>query len=178
MALAFYKKTNSKGFTLLELLVSVFIITMMSGLFLVNYESTNSRTQLINAAQQLASDIRLTQEYSLGSKEYKGAISPGGWGIRFQSDAANNTYYTIFSDVDEDMAYDAVEEYQKINLPNGITIGSINTGTPTDVIFLPPDPEVYFNSLVSPPTNSQIQLSDGNTTKTVLINYLGLVDVN
>ena len=58
------------GFTLIELMVSVSIVALVSGIFLVNYHSANKQSELSMSAQKLVSDIRLAQSYSLGSKEY------------------------------------------------------------------------------------------------------------
>lgn len=180
----FGRQSMADGFTMIELLVSFFIIAMMSGLFLVNYSAITKRPALINAAQQVASDIRLVQEYSLGSKEFNGAISAGGWGMRFQSAAGSNASYKIFADINGDKDKSSNEEFLTINLPGGIKINQIIVGTavtvtPVDMVFLPPNPGVYFSGATNPAINSaEIQLSDGNTTKKVLVNYLGLIDVN
>ena len=50
------------GFTLIELIVSMAIITMITAIFLVNYRSTTRRADLRLTAQRVVSDIRLTQK--------------------------------------------------------------------------------------------------------------------
>jgi Tfp pilus assembly protein FimT len=174
-ATSYRLQANNFGFTLVELLVSLSIIIMMTTLFLANYHSSNERSKLSSASQQMASDIRLAQSYALGSKKFNGAIPPGGWGVYFNE---TNTSYIIFADNDGGKDYDDPgEKFSEIDLPANVTISSIDVANDVDIVFLPPDPEVFFNGLTAPAVNSvQIELSDGETVKTVEVNYLGLVD--
>jgi prepilin-type N-terminal cleavage/methylation domain-containing protein len=169
------KIKKQHAFTLIELIISIFIITMITGLFLANYHSANERQELIMAAQKLASDIRLAQSHSLGAKEFKGNVPLGGWGVRFVLDSSD---YIIFADDDGDFSYTGVsDKHDETNLPGGITINQfIGKTTPVDIVFLPPDPVTYIKGDPSA-ISVDIQLSDGETTKTVKVNFLGLVDV-
>jgi hypothetical protein len=123
------------------------------------------------AAQKLVSDIRLTQEYALGSKEfYLGGVSygvpPGGWGIRF----AQPDYVYIFADNEPGATTNILGDYKIITLPQGISLQSNNIS----IVFEPPNPTVYIEGGASSAT---IELTDGNSTKSIQINFLGLVDM-
>ena len=171
------KKNSSKGFTLIELLVSILIITTMTGLFLVNYHNTNKRSQLNLVKQKLVSDIRLAQNYSLGSKTYDGESAPtGGWGVHFA--LADPGKYIIFADLNGNKAYDSglSEAKETKNLPVGVVINSLTPAGAVDVVFLPPDPTVYINGLGG--VNAQIQLKENinNSTALVTVNFFGLID--
>ncbi|MDO8593062.1 MAG: type II secretion system protein [bacterium] len=168
-------KTN-QGFTLIELLASVFIIALISGVFMVNYQNTNKRSQLKMSAQKLVSDIRLAQNYSLGSKAYNGTNTPtGGWGAHFN--LASPGQYIIFADIDGDHAYGADDAGEVKNLPAGVVIDSLSPGDMVDIVFLPPDPITYVNA--SPAAGAQITLKEGvnNSTAAVRVNSFGLIDV-
>lgn len=167
----FFNK-KSAGFTMMELMVSIFIIALISGIFLTNYHSTNKRSELILTAQKLVSDIRLMQANSLGAVELAGEVPEGGWGVHFNE---GDSDYIIFADIDADYTYDGGEEYKIINLPGSITINSIDIGNSVDIVFEPPDPTTYINT--DPVANVQIELTDGDSSKTIEVNFFGLIDV-
>lgn len=173
--------TSDSGFTLLELLASIFIITAMSGLFIVNYHNTNKRSELSAAKQKLASDIRLAQNYSLGSKTYDGLNTPkGGWGAHFS--LADPSHYIIFADKAEagfpngNQTYGAGEAMETKTLPAGVTIDSLSPAGAVDIVFFPPDPAIYVNGNIN--TNALITLKENvnNSTAAVSVNFFGLID--
>ncbi len=159
------------GFTLAEILVSMFIIITLTTLLLVNYHSTNKRSELVMATQKLASDIRLTQEYALGSKEFyfeevSQGVPPGGWGIRF----VQPDYVYIFADNEPGGATNILGYYKTINLPKGISLISNNVS----IVFEQPNPTVYIEGGAS---SVIIELTNGESNKRIKVNFLGLVDV-
>ena len=194
------------GFTLIELIVSVSIIALVTGIFLANYSSANRRSDLTMTAQKLVTDIRLAQNYGLGLSRYglSGStnVPSGGWGAHFDLANYGNNKYVIFADDDGDSLFDAGEDNltygaQVTTLPANIVIDSIKVGTAvgasvgfstenkTDITFLPPDPITTINSpnnySLGPEFNKQVDiiLKDlkTNNIKTVRINYLGLAEV-
>lgn len=172
---------NNKGFTLVEIIVSVSIIGLISGLFLTNYHGTKNSSELIMAARKLSSDIRVAQNYTLGLKKFKGDLPYGGWGLNFNS--TNNDRYILFADMNEDPAlgytYEAVEQYQEIKLPRNIIISAIEVdGVPKsflNLVFEPPYSKVYAN--LDNNKNSKIILTNGEKTIEVFVNFFGLIDI-
>jgi len=168
---------NEAGFTLAELLVSIFIIGLLSSLFLVNYRNTNQRSELGVEKQKLVSNIRLAQNYSLGSKTYDNLATPaGGWGVHFAQ--AEPAQYFIFADINSNRAYDSGEFKETKTLPSGITIDSLNPANNLDIVFLPPDPRVYVNGQEY--ANALITLKENlnNSTASVSANLFGLIDAD
>lgn len=171
---------NSAGFTLIELLVSVFIIAAMSGLFMANYHNANKRSELGMIKQKLASDIRLAQNYSLGSKTHDGLEIPkGGWGVHFNDN--DKSQYIVFADINGNKKYNSVNEAMETKiLPAGITIDSFSPsqGNTLDIVFLPPDPVTYVND--SDTTSAQIILREdiNNSTAIITVNSFGLIDTD
>lgn len=183
--------SNNKGFTLIEMLVSISIIALISTIFLANYRSANRRAILNTAARQLASDIRLAQSYTMGLKDFNGAVPSGGWGMEF-SNARN--YYEMFTD-DGDQSYTAgsSEMYKKIDLPQGIETRFIycstdpaapaacsGAGSPEGfAIFLPPNPDVIIKEGVNDCKSACLVVYDTvlNAEKHIKINQLGLVSM-
>ncbi len=181
---------KKSGFTLIELIVSVGIISMVTGIFLANYSSANRRTDLTMTAQKLVSDIRMAQNYALGLARYGNSgstnVPPGGWGIHFDLQNYGNNQYVIFADDDGNTIYgsgeaDITHGAQVSSLPANISIYSLSTGNSADITFLPPDPITTITNISTMATSSQVDivLRDLRTSaiKTVRINFLGLVEV-
>ena len=170
------KFKKQSGFTLMELLASMFIIALLTGIFLTNYHGANQRNKLIMATQKLAGDMRMAQNYALGAKEFDGNMPAGGWGVRLDTASPNN--YIIFADNDiDEYDYDSGEEYSTINLPDGVIIHSIDLGASVDIVFLPPNPDTYINGADDNTVKITLRDSNGNTTKTIEVNFFGLIDV-
>jgi prepilin-type N-terminal cleavage/methylation domain-containing protein len=182
------KTRQQRGFTLLELLVSAFIIALVSGIFMVNYHSTNKRSELTMIKQKLASDIRMAQNNSLGSKTYDGDgghTPKGGWGVHF--DLSNPRQYIIFADkndLDGNKTYDVGEAVESKNLPAGVAIDSLIVRTPVntlDIVFFPPNPVTYINGYnaydnQAEPASIILRESFNNSIGTVTVNLFGLID--
>lgn len=173
----------------MELIVSISIITLLTAIFLANYHTINQRTDLTMTAQVMVSDIRSAQANALGLIKYEGEIPQGGWGVFLSAYADEGGQYIIFADMDGDQTQsgdEAAISYgaktvtlpPKINidgifLPNGSQVFKAN------IIFLPPDPLTYIVTEQGTTTSLSIRLKENvnNTTKTVRINFLGLVEV-
>lgn len=170
-------KNNLAGFTLAELMVSIFIITILTGTFLANYHGINKRSEINMIAQKMLSDIHLAQSNSLSLEEY-GAnnIPSGGWGIHLVEEESG---YIIFADNNGDKVYSIDEGEESLGAKNismdNVAISNIDLADSLDIVFLPPDPEVYFNGVSN--QEAIITLSDGESDKSIVINFLGVVDV-
>ena len=157
----FIKRSHKKGFTLVEALVSVSIVTLIMSSVLFNYVAFNDDLALGSAGQELAISVRQAQTYGLTVREVTKDITAGGrfssaYGIHFNVGASE---YYIFADLDGDGAYDegggcgsglggGTECVEKITLRNSITIYGVGDATcPTSgsammsVTFLRPNPD-------------------------------------
>jgi len=189
-----YEIRNTKsGFTLLEVIVTLFIITLLTSLFLTNYRAGSRNTDLTFAMQKLVSDIRTAQNNSLGSVFYNATTTLGGWGVHFDIAAGNNTAYFIFADQNNNKVYDngeAVETAggQTITLPANIVIdrlidssGAGDSHFRLDITFLPPDPvtRIYWDGNSSS-SKATIGLRETvqEQTKSLIVNKLGLIEIN
>jgi len=184
--------SNKFGFTLAELIVSLFIITIITAIFLTDYKSGGRSGDLNLSVQQLASNIRLAQNKSLGSTTYNGNFPLGGWGVHV--DTTNKNSYIIFADSNGNKIYDASPDEglpawggQTVVLPAGIIISSIGTNdqmnpspSSLNITFLPPDPSTVLNDGVGTSSVAIITLRNTvtNITANVTVNFLGLAQVN
>jgi type II secretory pathway pseudopilin PulG len=100
----------SVGFTIIEMLVTIVIITTIAGIFLVNYNTFGSATASINSARDISAFFREAQIFSIGRRE----VSPG-------TDVFNQSYgvyielttpitFFMFVDVNGNAVYDSGEE--------------------------------------------------------------------
>jgi len=200
-----FKFTRNKikpAFTLIEMVISISIITIVTALFIVNYHSANKRTDLTMAAQNLVSDLHLAQNNALGLVKYglgsSAAVPPGGWGISF---ATSTNSYTLFADLDApgdpgylnyDPPTEGIIDYgaRTTSLPAGISIielrtfradGGSDLNSQANVTFLPPDPitNIYRVDTAGTSTAIEIKLQEtqNNSIKTIRVNFLGLAEV-
>jgi len=188
-----YSAPNKQaGFTLIELIVSISIMTLLTVLFLANYKSSNKRTDVIMTAQQIVSDIHLAQNNALGLVKYNGLVPAGGWGISFDT---STTSYMMFADLNAPgtlgyLSYDPLSEgsisygARPTSLSPNIIISSLKVGNNSvpnaTVTFLPPDPQTNISSAGATSTALLIQIQDKSNLsniKTIRVNFLGLAEV-
>lgn len=181
-------KNKKKAFSLVELMVSLSIISILTVLFLANYRSANRRTDLTMTAQVLVTDIRYAQSNALGLVQYEGLMPEGGWGVYFSSLNSDNNQYIIFADDNDNELYDQGEANvasggRVVKLPNNIIIDQLRLGgmprSNANITFLPPDPKTRLRSGEHTSHELEIVLKEtlDNTTTTVRVNFLGLVEV-
>lgn len=142
---------NQQGFTLVELLLSVAIITTLTGLSLPVLESFVRRNDLDLTAQSFVSGIRRASMYARGSQ------GDSTWGVKFAS-----TGMTIFrgtSYATRSTTYD-----ETIPLP-----GSVSTSSTSEIVF---------SKLTATPSAGATILLTGTTndTRTITVNAEGMVD--
>ncbi len=141
---------SQHGFTLVELLLSVAIMTMLIGLSLPVYETFVRRNDLDLTAQNIAGAIRRAETYARGAK------NDSTWGIEFLSSGVTifkgSTYST------RDTSYD-----ETVSLPGSVSISG--------------DSEMIFSKLSgAPDAAGTVSLSSStNDTRTIAVNAKGMV---
>ena len=179
-------KQDSKGFTLIEVMVVIIIIGILATLVLANYKTSSSGSELQYAVQRLAGEIKKAQNMAMSSYKYKeGATEevPCGYGVHFES---NNSYF-LWRDLarvsgdsscaTSDKEYNAGEKIgQDINLPNNINLSFESV----DIFFMPPDPEVFFDGdeMINSTSMEVWDIGSPGNKKIISVNQFGLVEVN
>ncbi|MFH1226191.1 MAG: type II secretion system protein [bacterium] len=171
----FSKHTKKRGFTLIELVVSIFIFVTLAGLVIANFNRGAKSDDLRRAASEAASVLRKAQNLALiGSQQNlpAGAIATTGkFGVHFDKTAGT---YQLFLDYQDggDGGYDIGEEMSGAfyHLPEKVIINSLTpAGDFLDVTFWPPQPTIYFNNVTEPEDEAIIELKH---TKTDSLKYL------
>jgi Tfp pilus assembly protein FimT len=183
------KIKNNYGYTYLDLMLSIAIIGILSAISIITFASYKNNSDVQIAALKLASDIRQTQNYALGLKEFNTSI-PNGWGIHMLTDAANNGKYIIFADKNANFVYDTGnnESSSTINFGqaqiNDITIDNVSGQSQINITFEPPNPTVHICTDAAHCNYQSARLelkgsaSNNSATSSVSVNNLGLVEVN
>lgn len=136
-----------KGFTLIEVLVIMFIISTLSTVLVVNWRKNEKRYQLQRSAQQVVQNLRKAQNMALAGKNLCDQASPcipPSYGVFFSKTTL--TSYVIFSDKNGNDKYGggaSVEAVETINLESGI---ELSLSVDLDVVFSVPDGFVMINA--------------------------------
>ncbi|MCA9356704.1 prepilin-type N-terminal cleavage/methylation domain-containing protein [Candidatus Nomurabacteria bacterium] len=105
---------GAAGFGLIELLISITVVTLVMGVVLVRQNSFNSAVLLRGQAYEIAFQ---TREIQLNAVSASADASLGNFrsvqGIYFDKSTGNASLYKIFRDADSDGFFDAGEEFGK-----------------------------------------------------------------
>ncbi len=179
-----YNRKKSKGFTLIEILVSVGIIILLTALIFPSYKSGEAQFVLDRSANKLAQDLRRAQEMAMSMKEENcNGVKANGYGIHFNiswKDAEGNYYYKLFANCNNNHHRDNNDkDLEEIKLERGIEINNLFPADNFSILFVPPDPCVWINSQSSG-IEAQIVLArkdNPSEKRTIKINNSGLIEV-
>lgn len=173
---------DSKGFTLIELIVAITIMSVVFAIVVPQYSKYVNSRALSLAQEQIAGDIRMTQNYALNIPEVGGSF-PDGYGVRFIKDSS---VYIVFTDGDGDKIYksDGSEKFQDIEMSGGIKINSLKieglASDPVDLVFAPSYGVTYINGVNKSLGNFidlEIEIiNKDNDTKTITVRSSGLIN--
>jgi prepilin-type N-terminal cleavage/methylation domain-containing protein len=152
------KLKNIKGFTLVELLVSVGIFALMTALLMTRYGNFNQGILLNNLAYDIALNIRSAQSYGLNVKSAPGAAANFSndfrypFGVEFES---NSDVFILFADINSNGFFDdglgAILTTRKIkNIASIDSLCVTNTGSCSTTVstltisFRRPDPNAII----------------------------------
>lgn len=149
------QQTFKKGFTILELIIVIAIMSIITAIILFNSRGLNSSILVSNTAYEISLMIREAQVYGLGVRATENTPIGFGYsqGIHFDSSVANANTVILFSDKDNNGQYSgATEDIQTytINKDRAGSILSLCTGVScttvgtADILFRRPNPEAIF----------------------------------
>ena len=173
-----------KGFTLVELMVSVAIFAFMTAFIVSKYGNFNQGILLTNLAYDVALTIRNAQFYGLNVKSnpISGALPNQfnyAYGVHFDKSVSNdnNKKVVFFVDIISDGLYDSTKdgEITTSNIRKGNYVSNLCVGSPCtsvsslDITFLRPDPNAIINANGGATKNSYaeitLQSTDGTQRK-------------
>lgn len=194
--------TSRRGFTVVELIVSIGIIAIISGLALFNGGAFNDNIALSSAAQDVSIAFRQAQNYGSSVRESSSGSNTFTLGYGVAVSGVYPSYGVLFVDSTVNNKYDNLggcsgECVEKLNFRNGITINNSNgvcatnysnattCGTSLHVVFLRPSLNATItlldgsgNVIAGSWASGYVVLkSPRGTTKTVTINNAGQITV-
>ncbi len=158
-------KNLSRGFTLLELLVSISIFTVITTIAVFNNTQFNSSVLLTNLAYEVGLSVRQAQFYGITVKQTAGdpTAFDSGYGVHF--DTSSPSTYVLFEDVNTcvypaictNKMYDVGDVgTETFNIQKGNLIGKICvtdssnvtscSNSVVDIAFVRPNPDAYIRA--------------------------------
>ena len=169
---------KNKGFTMIELLVSIAIFALILFIAIPNFRGSETQEQLYGSARDLASIIRKYQFLASTGRtvNYQGQniLPQGGYGLYITECTGTPCPIKLFADMDGQLDYDGVDEQvfeKEFNLTGRVWISDISISSPLTVLFKPPVPYICINKDCSNIGKVEITLTNSNnSTKKVIIN--------
>ncbi|RJQ30689.1 prepilin-type N-terminal cleavage/methylation domain-containing protein [Candidatus Parcubacteria bacterium] len=96
---------DRRGFSLIELLVTVGILTMVNVMIFASYPEFSKKMSLRKTGNEVALIVRQAQAYALGIKRTEknlGGEEFPGYGVHFNSSQSNNNKIVLFADINAD----------------------------------------------------------------------------
>lgn len=196
------KDAASRGFTLIEMLISLSIFAVITAFVTANYRAGRQGDELRIGSNLVATAIRRAQTAATagqtvmfcrgGARDLKTCPSgrdaecgggvcvtevPNGWGLHFSAVSPDDKKMVLYADINGNRQYDAGEAVRTDSVSGGPFVSVVAVtpaaGSILDVIFEPPAPLVYFNGSAAAATASIVlRHTATGRQKTVSINRI------
>lgn len=176
------KNSSTEGFSILEVMITVAIIGVITGIVVLKYGAFNNLVLLKNQAFQIALDIRAIQTKALSAQGQSGTDFRYAYGVYFSTSAKDS--YILFADTNGNNVYNNGEEIDTRKLDSRFEISSLCNGsicnlTTLSVTFKRPNFDAIMNNgaVSSGKVNVLPKNSTGVTARTITINPAGQISV-
>lgn len=144
---------SNKGFSLIEMLVTVSIFAIISSIVIVRNSQFDDETLLHNLAYDIALSVRQAQQFGVNVRGGEGDFDQA-YGVHFDADS---DVYQFFRDSNGNGAYDSESELlETYTIGRGARIGTIcnlnddrsscGVQESLDVVFRRPNPDAVINN--------------------------------
>lgn len=157
---------KKNGFTLVELLVSFFIITIISALIFFNYRQGQKEGALLRSAQRLASDLRKAQSMATSTLVINGIVY-NYYGLNLSTGSQN---YIIYGSSDGLYTEGIAKKIETISLEQNVKILS---PTSANINFKAPFGETTLTGALT----ITLSFLDESKTKDVIIKTSGQIEI-
>lgn len=173
---------NSLGFTAIELMVVVAIIAVMAGLVIADYNSQRSERTLRIAQNELVTNVRKVQSYSLFSQSLANNKPAQYFVLKFSTSTPDRYYIQAISDVSSAPTLHTIET---VLLPSRVKISGISLTSPiwspsvgpscALLAFKSPYAKLYASSSCNPVSVASVYTITNTDDYRKLIDYSGNV---
>lgn len=151
------KRTNDKGFSILELVITIAVLAVLVGVGSGFYRGITKNAGLTTIARTMSADLRYMQSKSMAGE------SGLKWGVHFVNDTTD--YYELFSTptvyADVSMTVNATT-----TLPTGISFSDPSDSTNEDIIF---------TKISGTTTVASISIISDGLTQTINVSGIGTI---
>ena len=155
------QRKSKRGFTLVELLVSMAIFIVLVSVTLVNMRAGETSKTLRYAAQEFTSQLERMRNFSQTGATSGGMVPRGGYGISFAYGSDATVSYTAFADKDPlvNKQMDSGESLGVVySLPRNMYFSSFTgMASPAHIVFTPPYGDIWING-AQPVGNIELEL--------------------
>jgi len=173
------RRFSLRGFSLVELLVSISIIVLVSGVVIARNNSFESAVLLRNQTYEVAFAIRQAQQLAVSGAQTTANVRP--MGIYVTSIDGQNQLVTTFRDANNNRRYDVGEEISTMRLDRRFYIFDITGGDNVAITFLRPNYDATFmrggTSVVGPVEIIIRRVGSANAERKVTVTSAGQVSV-
>ena len=106
----FVKNKKNKGFSIVELVVTVAIFGIITSVILANNAKFNSATHLNNLIYEIALTVRQAQVFGISVRETEAGAGEFGVGYGVYFDTSNDNSFVLFADLNGNEQYDGTNE--------------------------------------------------------------------
>jgi prepilin-type N-terminal cleavage/methylation domain-containing protein len=194
----FLKNKLARGFTLVELLVTLTIFSIMTGIVLANQSNFNNTIFLSNLAHDVALTLRQAQTYGINVKESSLNVF-SSYGVSFS--ITSNKNFILFADSSPLGSYDggfdscpssAPECVDRYSIKRGNYIKSIcagpsesecdsNNAATLNILFQRPDSDAHIRSSKYSTSDQSfakiVVASENGNTKSIIVRNTGQIYV-
>jgi prepilin-type N-terminal cleavage/methylation domain-containing protein len=197
---------HTKGFTIIELIVSIAIFAGMTALVVARYGTFSQSTLLTNMAYDVALLVRTAQTYGLSVKSVQvnnTDVFNRSYGLHFDMSPTQTNKIVFFTDTNSNYIYNSGEEISTYTLTQGAHISQICLGSDLgsctqldqtntlDITYKRPNPNaivyclsgaaactsISSNPITEPVVLLTLASSNGAYTQTVYIRRNGQISV-
>lgn len=170
--------SSNRGFTLVEVLVSLGIFAVLTGVVLSNYRGYNTNALFSNASEDIVLALRQAQVYGVGVRG-TGTSFTTPYGVWFLQNSSN---FIIFADNNGNGLYSSADDtiIETISWPSNIKIktaatGGLSCGSDSTTVaglgitFNRPNPDAIIkrgSGAICASPGGSVTIIDSNTGKT------------
>ena len=179
------------GFTLVEVLVSIGIFTVLTGVVLSNYRGYNTNALFANASEDIVLALRQAQVYGVGVKG-TGTSFTTPYGVHFNS--ANPNQIIIFADIypsavppliPGDGIYTSGNDTQIETIDWGEVVSSMVLtcdgvscgGNTANVTFRRPNPDAMIYDSSASHNSLEVEITNNVKTSRIIISSTGQISL-